>query len=122
MSQIRNLIVIGASAGGIKAIVKLIEGFPETIDAAIMIVLHVSKKSSAENIVEIFQRHTTLKCLVAKDRTDIEKGIIYLAQPEHHLLVSAALCVSTRGLKKINTGLLLMFFFVQQLFILEIRQ
>lgn len=97
MSQIRNLIVIGASAGGIKAIVKLIEGFPETIDAAIMIVLHVSKKSSAENIVEIFQRHTTLKCLVAKDRTDIEKGIIYLAQPEHHLLVSG-------GIMRLNQG------------------
>ena len=47
MNPIRNLIVIGASAGGIRAIIKVIEGFPENIDAAIMIVIHLSRKSSA---------------------------------------------------------------------------
>jgi two-component system chemotaxis response regulator CheB len=87
MNPIRNLIAIGASAGGIRAIIKVIEGFPETIDAAIMIVLHLSRKSSAENIIEIFQRHTALKCEVAEDKMEIERGKIYLAQPEHHLLV-----------------------------------
>ena len=87
MNQIRNLIAIGASAGGIRAIIKVIEGFPETIDAAIMIVLHLSRKSSSQNIIEICQRHTTLKCEVAQDMTEIEKGKIYLARPEHHLMV-----------------------------------
>ena len=87
MNPIRNLIAIGASAGGIRAIIKVIEGFPKTIDAAIMIVLHLSRKSSVDNIVEIFQRHTTLKCEVAGDKMEIERGKIYLAQPEHHLLV-----------------------------------
>jgi two-component system chemotaxis response regulator CheB len=87
MNPIRNLIAIGASAGGIRAIIKVIEGFPETIDAAIMIVLHLSRKSSSENIIEIFQRHTTLKCEVALDKMEIERGKIYLARPEHHLLV-----------------------------------
>jgi two-component system chemotaxis response regulator CheB len=87
MNQIRNLIVIGASAGGIKAIIQVIEGFPETIDAAIVIVLHVSKKSNPDNLIAIFQRHTTLKCEVALDKKEIERGKIYLAQPEHHLLV-----------------------------------
>lgn len=88
MSIIRNLIVIGASAGGIKAILKIIEGLPQRIDAAIMIVLHLSRKSSADNIVEIFQRHTELQCVASIDKMEIEKGKIYLAQPEHHLLVS----------------------------------
>ena len=87
MNPIRNLIVIGASAGGIRAIVKVIEGFPENIDAAIMIVIHLSRKSSAENIIEIFQRHTVLQCEVAGDKVAIERGKIYLARPEHHLLV-----------------------------------
>jgi two-component system chemotaxis response regulator CheB len=87
MNQIRNLIAIGASAGGIKAIIKVLEGIPETIDAAIMIVLHVSRKSNPDNIIEIFQRHTALQCEVARDKMEIEKGKIYLAQPEHHLMV-----------------------------------
>jgi two-component system chemotaxis response regulator CheB len=89
MDKIRNLIVIGASAGGIKAISKIINGLPETIDAAIMVVLHLSRKSNPENIVQIFQRNTSLKCLVAKDETEIEKGNIYIAPPEHHLMVNS---------------------------------
>lgn len=36
MNQVRNLIVIVASAGGIRAIVKVIEGLPQAIDAAVM--------------------------------------------------------------------------------------
>ena len=93
----RNLIVIGASAGGIKAISKVIQGISETIDAAILIVLHVSHKSSAHNISEIFQRSTALECLVASDGVEIERGKIYLAPPEHHLIVSDHLLHLTKG-------------------------
>lgn len=97
MNQIRNLIVIGASAGGIRAIIKVIEGFPENIDAAIMIVLHLSRKSNADNIIEIFQRHTVLQCEVAMDKVEIERGKIYLAQPEHHLLVHGSIMHLNNG-------------------------
>lgn len=97
MNQIRNLIAIGASAGGIRAIIKVIEGFPENIDAAIMIVLHLSRKSSAEKIIEIFQRHTVLQCEVARDKMEIERGKIYLAQPEHHLLVHSHIMYINNG-------------------------
>src|SRR3954471_9190364 len=97
MNQIRNLIVIGASAGGIKAIEKIIERLPKNIDAAIMIVLHLSKKSSAANIVEIFQRKTKFKCLVAADNMAIEREKIYLAPPEHHLLVNGKIMFLNQG-------------------------
>jgi two-component system chemotaxis response regulator CheB len=97
MSQVRNLIVIGASAGGIKAIVKIIEGLPKALDAAIMIVLHVSRKSSASNIIEIFQRNTTLKCYVALDKMNIQEGNIYLAPPENHLLVNDGVMLLNQG-------------------------
>lgn len=97
MNEIRNLIAIGASAGGIKAIIKVLEGFPETIDAAIMIVLHLSRKSSSENIVEIFQRHTALQCEVAKDMMPLEKGKVYLAQPEQHLMVKGHIIRLNQG-------------------------
>ena len=93
----RNLIVIGASAGGIKAISKVIEGISAQIDAAILIVLHVSSKSSAHNIAEIFQRNTPLECLVAADGIEIERGKIYLAPPEHHLIVSDQIMHLTKG-------------------------
>ncbi|MEZ0131127.1 chemotaxis protein CheB, partial [Flavobacterium sp. LBUM151] len=97
MNQVRNLIVIGASAGDIKAIVKVIEGLTQTIDAAIMVVLNVSRKSSADNIVEIFQRHTTLKCNVAFDKMTIIEGNLYLAPPENHLLVKDGVMLLNQG-------------------------
>lgn len=97
MNQVKNLIVIGASAGGIRAILKVIEGLPQAIDAAVMIVLHVSRKSSADNIVEIFQRSTPIKCVVAVDKMKIETGKIYLAPPENHLLISD-------GIMRLNQG------------------
>lgn len=97
MSQVRNLIVIGASAGGIKAIVKVIEGLPLPINAAILIVLHVSRNSSADNLISIFQRHTALKCNVASNKRTIEAGNIYLAPPENHLLVSGGLMLLNQG-------------------------
>jgi two-component system chemotaxis response regulator CheB len=95
--QIRNLIVIGASAGGIKAITKIIEGLSKSIDAAVMVVLHVSRKSSATNIVDIFQRSTNLECVVASNDLIIEKGKIYLAPPEHHLMVNGSVMLVNQG-------------------------
>jgi two-component system chemotaxis response regulator CheB len=95
--QIRNLIVIGASAGGIKAITKIIEGLSQSINAAIMVVLHVSRKSNIGNISEIFQRSTNLECVVATNNLIIEKGKIYLASPEHHLLVNGPVMLVNQG-------------------------
>lgn len=98
--QIRNLIVIGASAGGIKAIGKIMENLPETMDAAIMIVLHMSIKSNPKTISEIFQKKTALECVVATDGAEIERGKIYLAPPDHHLMVSGSVMHLNRGAKE----------------------
>ena len=97
MNQIKNLIIIGTSAGGIKALSKVVEGFSPRIDAAILIVIHVSKSSNSQNIAEILQRHTTLKCVVAKNLLAIEKGIIYIAPPDQHLMVSGSVIKLTNG-------------------------
>ena len=100
MSKIRNLIVLGASAGGIQAISKIIEDLPEAIDAAIMIVLHVSLRSNAAVISEIFQKKTPLQCLVATDGATIEKGKIYLAPPDYHLMVNDTRMHLNQGTKE----------------------
>lgn len=96
----RNLIVIGASAGGINAISKIIEGLPDTIDAAVMIVLHLSVKSNPTIISEIFQKNTSLECLVATDGTVIERGKIYLAPADYHLMVNDSFMHLNKGTKE----------------------
>jgi len=93
----RNIIVIGASAGGIAAVNQVIAGLPPMLDAAVIVVLHLSRKSSAKNIVEILQRHTKLYCHVAGNNDLIEPGNLYLAPQDYHLMVKD-------GLLKINQG------------------
>src|SRR6195952_2754898 len=82
------IIVIGASAGGIPAIRSLCEALPADLPAAVFVVLHMSPLSSGENLARIFQRHTDLTCQVAEDGSSIQAGHLYVAPPNHHLLLS----------------------------------
>lgn len=97
MEQPTYIIVIGASAGGIPAISTLCSGLPPDLPAAVFVVLHMSSLSSGENLARIFQRHTDLNCQVAEDGSNIQAGHLYVAPPNHHLLL-------TEGLMKVNQG------------------
>jgi two-component system chemotaxis response regulator CheB len=88
MEKPSYIIVIGASAGGIPAIRSLCEALPADLSAAVFIVLHMSPLSSGENLARIFQRHTDLTCRVAEDGSSIQAGHLYVAPPNHHLLLS----------------------------------
>jgi two-component system, chemotaxis family, protein-glutamate methylesterase/glutaminase len=83
----RNIIVIGASAGGFNAIEALLAQMPSARDAAVCVVLHLSSKSNAETIVHSFQKHTSIVCSVAEDGSAIEKGHLYLAPANLHMMI-----------------------------------
>jgi two-component system chemotaxis response regulator CheB len=85
--DIKNIIVIGASAGGIKAIYQLIERIPPDLPLAIFIVIHISKNSQPDIIAQQLQKKTAYTCLMAQDNEEIKSGHIYLAPTNHHLLV-----------------------------------
>jgi two-component system chemotaxis response regulator CheB len=93
----KNIIVVGASAGGILAVKSLISGLQGSMDAAFFIVQHLSRDSDAQSIVEIFQRHTSLSCKVASDGMIIEAGHVYLAPPDHHLVLNREYMGVTHG-------------------------
>jgi two-component system chemotaxis response regulator CheB len=85
--DIKNIIVIGASAGGIKAINQLIEKIPPDLPIAIFIVIHISKNSQPDIIAQQLQKKTAYTCLMAQDNESIKSGHIYLAPTNHHLLL-----------------------------------
>ena len=97
MPQIHNLITIGASAGGIKALSRVVQGLSANTNAAIMIVIHVSRFSNSKNIAEILQRHTELKCMVAENSLEIKKGCIYIAPQDYHLMVNGSIMEINQG-------------------------
>ncbi|WP_162265634.1 chemotaxis protein CheB [Legionella santicrucis] len=78
------LIVIGASAGGIQAITRLISFFPEDFKGVILIVLHLSPAYES-HLPEILQRHTSLPVHNPNEIEEIVPGHIYIAPPNIHM-------------------------------------
>ncbi len=97
MKTPKFIIVVGTSAGGMNALIELVSQLKENIDATFFIVMHLSRTSISDFLMHRLQPHTNLKCEVAKDDMPLEKGHIYVAAPNHHLLVKKDKIILGRG-------------------------
>jgi two-component system chemotaxis response regulator CheB len=82
----RDIVVIGASAGGVEALKKIAQTLPSELAAAVFIVLHVAPRSRSF-LPEILTAAGPLSAMHAQDGMPIEKGRIYIAPPDRHMLV-----------------------------------
>jgi two-component system chemotaxis response regulator CheB len=82
-----DVIVIGASAGGVEAISRIVADLPRGIRASILVVLHISRGRSL--LPEILTRSGPLPAAHPIDGEAIQHGHIYVAPPDHHLVVQA---------------------------------
>lgn len=80
-----QLIVIGASSGGSKAISTILNKLPREFPVPIAIVLHRAENSDA--LSNVLQRNCALKVLEVIDKTEIQKGYVYLAPANYHLII-----------------------------------
>ncbi len=82
----RDIIVIGASAGGVQALSTLVSELPADLPAAVFIVLHIPADPPSV-LPEILSREAQLTVAHAKNGEEITRGRIYVAPPDHHLLI-----------------------------------
>lgn len=82
----RDIVVIGASAGGVASLWYLVQGLPANLPAAIFIVVHMSAKYPSW-LPNILQKSGKLPSVHAVDGAEIEPGRIYIAPPDRHLLI-----------------------------------
>lgn len=82
---LNRVIAVGASTGGVDALCTLVEGLPPGLPAAFLLVLHSGRKSMLTGILRACQPEVGI--CVAEDKTRIEAGRIYVAVPDHHLIV-----------------------------------
>jgi two-component system, chemotaxis family, protein-glutamate methylesterase/glutaminase len=94
-----DLIVIGTSAGGLEALQIIVRDLPKDIPAAILVVMHTSPQSS-DLLPDILRRSSQLEIARTVDGAPIERGKIYLAPPDHHLLVKENRISLSRGPKE----------------------
>ncbi|MGN6167822.1 MAG: chemotaxis protein CheB [Solirubrobacteraceae bacterium] len=85
----RELVVIGASAGGVETLKDVVAGLPADLPAAVCVVLHIAP-SSPSALAQILRRAGPLPCRPAEDRDPLRRGTIMVAPPDHHLLVENA--------------------------------
>ena len=98
--EIRNIIVIGASAGGISAVSKLLSTLPHDIDAAIFIVIHLSRDANPLTVLSILNRHSNVSVQIPENNTPIAKGKAYLAPIDAHMVITKGTISITKGAKE----------------------
>ena len=89
----RNAIVIGGSAGSLKALSEMLPALPCDFALPIMVVVHLppDKKSV---MAELLQAKCSVEVKEAEDKEPIRPGVVYFAPPDYHLLVEAQGCLS----------------------------
>lgn len=95
----RDIVVIGSSAGGVQALKELVASLPATFNAPIFVVQHVA--SYAQSMLpEILTHAGPLKAIHPADGDPIQAGHIYIAPPDHHLLVESTRILVKKGPKE----------------------
>ncbi|MBE9169151.1 chemotaxis protein CheB [Pleurocapsales cyanobacterium LEGE 06147] len=97
-----RIIVIGASAGGVETLRKLVAGLPADLPAAVFVVIHISPHSNSV-LPKILSRAGSLEALHPTHGEIIQPGRIYVAPPDYHMLLKPGQIQLTRGAKENNS-------------------
>jgi two-component system chemotaxis response regulator CheB len=95
----RDIIVVGASAGGIEALKILFGALPGDLAASVFVVIHTSAQSPGI-LAGILNHAGPLRATPVKSAERIEAGKVYVASPDHHLIIEPGLARATRGPKE----------------------
>lgn len=91
-----DVIVIGTSAGGLKALGAILSALPTNLNAMIFIVQHLAPDKPSI-LPEILADLSVLPASHPTDGESIQTGRIYVAPPDHHLLVNQGVMRVVRG-------------------------
>jgi two-component system chemotaxis response regulator CheB len=80
-----ELIVIGASWGGLHAVGEVLGALPDDFDVPVVIAQH--RRDLGGGLASLLATRTRLRVEEAEDKQPIERGRIYIAPPDYHLLI-----------------------------------
>jgi two-component system chemotaxis response regulator CheB len=95
----KDIIVIGTSAGGIEALQRVVAALPEDFQGSIFVVLH-SAPNAPGVLAHIIDAAGPLPATNAVRGERIRPGHIYVAPPDHHMLLLPGKIELTRGPKE----------------------
>jgi two-component system chemotaxis response regulator CheB len=92
----RDIVVVGASAGGLQGVMELSRALPATLPAAVFVVIHTSPHSTGV-VPHLMSRNGHMLAGYARDEQEIEHGNIYFAPPDRHVLLKRGYMRVVRG-------------------------
>jgi len=95
-NPLHDIVVIGASTGGVSALQAITVSFPADLRASVFIVLHFPPEAPSF-LPAILARAGSLSVKHAEDGEAIEYGRIYVAPPDYHLLLKHGCMLLGRG-------------------------
>jgi two-component system chemotaxis response regulator CheB len=81
-------VVIGASAGALEALTRILPCIPADYPLPVMVVVHVPPDKRSV-LAELFRAKCQLDVVEVEDKEPIRPGTVYFAPPDYHLLVEA---------------------------------
>lgn len=84
--EFRDIVVVGASAGGVRALQTLVLGLPANLQAALFVVIHTSPEYKSL-LPEILSSAGLLPVSAAQDGDTIENGRVYVAPTDRHMVL-----------------------------------
>jgi two-component system, chemotaxis family, protein-glutamate methylesterase/glutaminase len=91
-----DIILIGASTGGLAALREVVTHLPKDLPASVFIVLHQPTEARSE-LATILERHCALPVSYAVHGERVERGRVYVAPIDNHMLLRDNLLVVVRG-------------------------
>jgi two-component system chemotaxis response regulator CheB len=96
-----RLVVVGASAGGVAALLELSASLPHNLPAPVLVVLHIGANPSV--LPSLLSAHGHNRAVHAQEGQRLEDGVLYVAPPDHHMLVEDGRIRLSHGPKEHNT-------------------
>lgn len=91
-----HIVALGASTGGLEALEDVLSKLPADLDAAVFVVLHMSADYPSL-LPDLLERSISLAVGFAEDGARFEKGKVYVAPPDQHLIIDRDQIFLSRG-------------------------
>jgi two-component system, chemotaxis family, protein-glutamate methylesterase/glutaminase len=82
-----DLVVVGASLGGLEALTTLLGGLPATMPPIAVVQHRLAEDEDSTRLVELLGAHTPLRVIEPDDKTPLDAGTVYVAPSDYHLQI-----------------------------------
>ena len=93
----KNIVVVGASAGGLHSIIELSAQLTLEMDLSLFVVLHITHISMEDVLIQRIQKNTSFTCKMAVHEEIIQTRHLYFAVPDKHMVLQGNKIVLGKG-------------------------